>query len=144
MYKRYDKISFLYCFALQFFFGERILFYYRCCNTLDIFILVWYYISHYTDNWKHNTRIFHNNKRHSVVSKEKKKINSVFDIRNKYLLHRIKNNFSPMANWRIIGLITVLRAPRGRRQLIPTMKLIREKITKPIRVFQLSLGGNTS
>ena len=31
-----------------------------------------------------------------------------------------------------------------RKQLIPITKLIREKITKLIRVFQLSLGGNTS
>ena len=29
-------------------------------------------------------------------------------------------------------------------QLIPTMKLIRKKITEPIHVFQLSLGSNTS
>ena len=28
-------------------------------------------------------------------------------------------------------------------QLIQTAKLIREKITKPIRDFQLSFGGNT-
>ena len=55
-----------------------------------------------------------------------------------------KTNF--IANQSNIGLAysEIFLVKTQTDQLIPITKLIRKKITKPIRVFQLSLWGNTS